>query len=193
MAFRFMIKETLLRCSSWSCFLFMASSSSSSLDRLLPSDPTGAAHKPKKSYIKHKYTHPQRHTRTSFWRRPCFARTCIVRQDEMLQPQLRFGERQKNMAASFGCRAVRNTHSKWGIGGQKDTNVRQSWRDRQTEGLIGIFGYTDMTDVYASSFMSRFYWTLNTQNSTMQDRQDKSQFEVSLSYLCPSHLWHYCV
>lgn len=22
---------------------------------------------------------------------------------------------------------------------------------------------------------------------------DKSQFEVSLSYLCPSHLWHYCV
>lgn len=31
---------TLLRCSSWSCFLFRASSSSSSLDRLLPSEPT---------------------------------------------------------------------------------------------------------------------------------------------------------
>lgn len=42
------IPLTLLRCSSWSCFLFKASSSSSSLDRLLPSDPTGAANKPKK-------------------------------------------------------------------------------------------------------------------------------------------------
>lgn len=42
------ISLTLLRCSSWSCFLFKASSSSSSLDRLLPSDPTGAANKPKK-------------------------------------------------------------------------------------------------------------------------------------------------
>lgn len=42
------IPLTLLRCSSCSCFLFKASSSSSSLDRLLPSDPTGAANKPKK-------------------------------------------------------------------------------------------------------------------------------------------------
>lgn len=42
------IPLTLLRCSSWSCFLFKDSSSSSSLDRLLPSDPTGAANKPKK-------------------------------------------------------------------------------------------------------------------------------------------------
>lgn len=27
----------------------------------------------------------------------------------------------------------------------------------------------------------------------MHDKQDESRFEVSLSYLCPSHLWHYCV
>lgn len=43
-----MISLTLLRCSSWSCFLFKASSSSSSLERLLPSDPTGAANRHKK-------------------------------------------------------------------------------------------------------------------------------------------------
>lgn len=42
---------TLLRCSSWSSFLFKASSSSSSLDLLLPSEPTGSKHKPKKNQM----------------------------------------------------------------------------------------------------------------------------------------------
>lgn len=42
-------RPTLLRCSSWSSFLFKASSSSSSLDLLLPSEPTGSKHKPKKN------------------------------------------------------------------------------------------------------------------------------------------------
>lgn len=44
-------RPTLLRCSSWSSFLFKASSSSSSLDLLLPSEPTGSKHKPKKNQM----------------------------------------------------------------------------------------------------------------------------------------------
>lgn len=44
-------RPTLLRCSSWSSFLFKASSSSSSLDLLLPSEPTGSKHKPKKKQM----------------------------------------------------------------------------------------------------------------------------------------------
>lgn len=63
--FKDSISLTLLRCSSWSCFLFKASSSSSSRDRLLPSEPTGAVHKPKKLHKTQIYTLIKTHAHLS--------------------------------------------------------------------------------------------------------------------------------
>lgn len=84
-------RPTLLRCSSWSSFLFKASSSSSSLDLLLPSEPTGSKHKPKKN----------RWTKACVWkvtktcpcRIPCFKHSWIVRPHSMFHSH--FKRRQK--------------------------------------------------------------------------------------------------
>lgn len=186
-----MISLTLLRCSSWSCFLFKASSSSSSLERLLPSDPTGAASRHKKLHETQRSAPIKTEAHLSGGNHA----SCQL-DDEMLHPQFSFWERQNDTDAEFGCRAVRNTHThthgKWVIGGQENTNVRQSWRDRQTEGLIGIFVYTDMMDVSTSSFMSRFF-LLNVkyteQHNARQTRRksvwSQSQLSLSKSFVAP--------
>lgn len=87
-----------------------------------------------------------------------------------------------------------NTQSEWVIGGQGNTNVRQSWRDRQRD--RGSLDYLSTSTWWMAPLQHScqdFTERQNTQTSTMYNRQDKSRFEVSLSYLCPRHLWHYCV
>lgn len=190
------ISLTLLRCSSWSCFLFKASSSSSSLDRLLPSDPAGTIHKPIKWHKTQMYTPIKRHKHILLEKTHASRDLAWYNQMKCFIHSSVFEKTRKIWLLHLAVEQWRVlTHRNRVIGGQKNTNVRQSWRDRQTEGLIGIFGYIDMMGclhfiIHVKILLDVKY---TEQHNVRQTRQksvwSQSQWSLSRSFV-PLQLVH---
>lgn len=178
---------TLLRCSSCSCFLFKASSSSSSLDRLLPSDPVSTVDRHKSVTRTFTSTQPNRPT-TSNRKDTCFIST-IWTWNASIQSL------GCEMDGDFGCRAVRDTHrlnsNRWAGEHKCKTEMTRQKTEKKRRPL--------------QYFSTPTWWWLHFnihvrtwRSGKIYRRHDVQQtgqsgFEVSLSYLCPSHLWHYRV
>lgn len=135
--------------------------------------------------------HTRSDTGASLWRNPSFMWTFMAHPDEMLHPQLRFWDRQNDMDARFGCRAVR-TQTEEMVGRRTQMWDRVDETDRQRDLLEYWATLTWWMFPLGSLLMSKFL--LNVKYTEQHDvRQTGQNVGLKSVSVISVHLWRYCV